>query len=169
MPTPIPRSPPYSTKTATAPAADNLSTLVACFAYGATITSPATTVASFSHHDEHASPGLYQVELGQQAPISVSLSVTTRSGISSFAFPPGTESNVLFKVADSSNPVTAANVQVLGHDEVEGQVSSGQFCGTGTNYTVKVIGYDATVAWCGAAGNICNRRCPRASARWPRF
>jgi putative alpha-1,2-mannosidase len=103
------------------------------------ITSPATTVASFSHQDEHASPGLYQVALGQQAPISVSLSVTTRSGISRFAFPPGTESNVLFKVADSSNPVTAASVQVLGHDEVEGQVSSGQFCGTGTPYTLHFV------------------------------
>src|SRR5271155_159313 len=103
------------------------------------IPSPATTVAGFSHHNEHASPGLYQVELGQQAPISVSLAVTARSGISSFAFPPGTESNVLFKVADSSNPVSAASVQVLGHDEVEGQVSSGQFCGTGTSYTIHFV------------------------------
>ena len=103
------------------------------------ITSPATTVATFSHQDEQASPGLYRVELGQQAPISVSLSVTTRSGISRIAFPPGTESNVLFKVADSSNPVTAASVQVLGQDEVEGQVSSGEFCGTGTPYTLHFV------------------------------
>ena len=118
------------------------------------ITSPATTVASFSHRNEHASPGLYQVELGQQAPISVSLAVTTRSGISSFAFPPGTESNVLFKVADSSNPVTAASVQVLGHDEVEGQVSSGQFCGTGTPYTLHFVAlFDRAFSSAGVWGN----------------
>ena len=103
------------------------------------ITSPATTVAAFSHQHEHASPGSYQVALGQQAPISVSLAVTTRSGISSFDFPPGTASNVLFKVADGSNPVTAARVHVIGRDEVEGQVSSGQFCGTGTNYTLHFV------------------------------
>src|SRR6202034_1568053 len=87
------------------------------------VTSPATAVAAFSHQEEHASPGRYQVVLGQQAPISVSLAVTTRSGISSFTFPSGTESNVLFKVADSSHPVTASSVRLVGHDEVEGQVS----------------------------------------------
>ncbi len=103
------------------------------------ITSPATAVADFSHKLEHASPGRYQVQLGGQSPISVSLAVTTRSGISSFAFPPGTESNVLFKVADSVNPVTAASVDVVGRDEVEGQVSSGQFCGTGTSYTLHFV------------------------------
>ena len=66
--------------------------------------------ATFSHsHEEHASPGRYQVELGP-APIAVSLAVTTRTGISSFDFPSGTTSNVLFKVAGSVNPVTAAGV-----------------------------------------------------------
>ena len=46
---------------------------------------------------------------------------------------------MLFKVAGSINPVTAASVHVVGHDEVEGQVTSGQFCGTGTNYTVHFV------------------------------
>ena len=103
------------------------------------VTAPATAVAGFSHQKEHASPGRYQVTLGSRAPISVSLAVTTRSGISRFAFPPGTESNVLFKVAGSINPVTASDVTIVGHDEVEGQVSSGQFCGTGTNYTLHFV------------------------------
>ena len=65
--------------------------------------------------------------------------MTTRSGISSFVFPAGTQSNVLFKVAGSINPVTASSVQIVGHDEVAGQVSSGQFCGTGTNYTLHFV------------------------------
>jgi predicted alpha-1,2-mannosidase len=103
------------------------------------ITSPGTTTASFSHQQEHASPGRYAVTLGGQSPISVSLAVTTRSGISRLAFPAGTASNVLFKVAGSSNPVTASDVQVVGHDEVEGDVSSGQFCGTGTSYTLHFV------------------------------
>jgi len=103
------------------------------------VTAPATAVAGFSHQQEHASPGRYEVTLGSQAPISVSLAVTTRSGISSFEFPAGTESNVLFKVAGSINPVTASDVNVVGHDEVEGQVSSGQFCGTGGSYTLHFV------------------------------
>jgi len=118
------------------------------------ITSPATTVAAFSHQREHASPGSYQVVLGQQAPISVSLAVTTRSGISSFDFPPATASNVLFKVADSINPVTAARVHVIGRDEVEGRVSSGQFCGTGTSYTVHFVAlFDRPFSSAGTWGN----------------
>ncbi len=103
------------------------------------VTSPATTVEGFSHQQEHASPGQYQVTLGSPSPLSVSLAVTTRSGISSFDFPAGNQSNVLFKVADSINPVTAASVHVVGHDVVEGQVSSGQFCGTGTSYTLHFV------------------------------
>jgi predicted alpha-1,2-mannosidase len=103
------------------------------------VTAPAAAVAGFSHQQEHAAPGRYEVTLGSQAPISVSLAVTTRSGISSFTFPTGTESNVLFKVAGSINPVTASSVKVIGHDEVEGQVSSGHFCGTGTSYTLHFV------------------------------
>ena len=103
------------------------------------VTSPETTVATFSHRQEQASPGSYRVVLGGPAPIAVSLAVTTRSGISSFDFPAGTQSNLLFKVAGSSNPVTASSVHIVGHDEVEGQVSSGQFCGTGTSYTLHFV------------------------------
>jgi predicted alpha-1,2-mannosidase len=103
------------------------------------VTSPATAVASFSHKEEHATPGSYQVQLGTPEPVSVSLAVTTRSGISSFEFPNSTESNLLFKVAASVNPVTAASVHMVGRDEVEGQVSSGQFCGTGTSYTLHFV------------------------------
>ena len=121
------------------------------------VTSPATTVAHFSHAGEQASPGRYHVVLGGQgqARIPVSLAVTTRSGISSFTFPAGTESNVLFKVADSSNPVTASSVSLVGHDEVEGQVSSGLFCGTGTSYTLHFVAqfdrpFSSAGTWSGA-------------------
>ena len=101
-------------------------------------TDPEAATATFSHSQEHAAPGRYEVELGP-APVSVSLAVTRRTGISSFDFPPATESNLLFKVAGSANPVAATTVHVVGHDEVEGQVSSGQFCQTGTSYTVHFV------------------------------
>ena len=39
---------------------------------------------------------------------------------------------MLFKVAGSANPVNATDVHIVGDDEVTGQVTSGQFCQTGT-------------------------------------
>jgi predicted alpha-1,2-mannosidase len=100
---------------------------------------PAKTLAAFSHTGESAAPGRYQVQLHSPAPVTTTLAVTERSGIAAFTFPSGQEANVLFKVADSANPVSAASVEVVGHHEIEGQVTSGQFCGTGTNYTLHFV------------------------------
>ena len=105
---------------------------------GALPAAPQSALDTFSHSQEEASPGRYRVTLGPQ-PIHVSLAVTTRTGIAGLTFPPGTASNVLFKVADSANPASAAAVRVVGHDEIEGQVTSGQFCQTGTNYTLHFV------------------------------
>jgi predicted alpha-1,2-mannosidase len=96
---------------------------------------PETATAPFSHASEQAAPGRYRVTLGAPA-VTTQLAVTTRTGISAMTFPRSTQSNVLFKVAGSANPVTASSVSVVGHDRITGQVTSGQFCGTGTNYTV---------------------------------
>ena len=98
-------------------------------------TDPATLSDSFSHSTEEAAPGRYGVTLGSPG-ITTHLAVTTRSGISSFAFPATDSANVLFKVADSANPAVASSLHVVGDHEVTGQVTSGQFCSTGTNYTV---------------------------------
>ena len=107
---------------------------------GAITASPATTTATFTHADEHARPGSYEVELDPAgAPIAVSLAVTKRSGIGSFTFPASSDANLLFKVSDSANPAGASSVRVVGHDEVTGQVTSGGFCGTGTNYTLHFV------------------------------
>ncbi len=100
-------------------------------------TSPTTTTASFSHATEHAAPGRYGVTLGTggQA-VTTQLAVTTRTGLARFTFPPTGSANVLFKVADSANPASASEVRLDGHDGVSGHVTSGQFCGTGTSYTL---------------------------------
>lgn len=90
---------------------------------------------SFTHSSEHASPGRYGVTLSSPA-VTTQLAVTTRTGLSRFTFPSSDRANVLFKVADSANPVTASTLRLTGHDEVTGSVTSGQFCGTGTNYTL---------------------------------
>ncbi len=108
-------------------------------ANGAAAATPDTTTATFSHQHESATPGRYQVQLDGPNPIGVKLAVTTRSGIASFEFPSSTQANLLFKVADSANPVLASDVRIVGHDEIEGQDTSGQFCQTGTNYTLHFV------------------------------
>ncbi len=107
---------------------------------GAVGASPESTTQPFSHQHEAAAPGRYQVALAPgPSAIDVSLAVTTRTGIARVTFPQGAQSNLLFKVGGSVNPVSADQVHVIGNDEVEGQVTSGQFCGTGNNYTVHFV------------------------------
>ena len=97
--------------------------------------SPEHDVASFSHATERSAPGSYGVTLGPSK-VRAALAVTTRTGISQFTFPRTHEANVLFKVAGSANPVSETGVHLVGRNSIAGQVTSGQFCGTGTNYTL---------------------------------
>ena len=107
---------------------------------GAIGSAPERDTASFSHSSEQSAPGRYAVTLGP-SPVRTDLAVTTRTGISQFTFPRTHEANVLFKVAGSANPVSESSVHLVGQDGIAGQVTSGQFCGTGTNYTLY---FDAT-------------------------
>jgi predicted alpha-1,2-mannosidase len=87
----------------------------------------------FSHADERASPGRYRVSTGG---VTTELAVTTRTGLSEFVFPRSTQADVLFKVAGGTNTVVSSAVHVVGGDELTGSVTAGQFCGTGTDYTL---------------------------------
>ena len=116
---------------------------------------PEDTTASFSHTTEQAAPGRYGVTLGPSG-VTTALAVTTRTGLSRFAFPRTGEANLLFKVAGSANPVTASRVRLDGDDGISGQVTSGQFCQTGTNYTLYFAArfdrpFTAAGSWSGAA------------------
>ncbi len=90
---------------------------------------------SFSHTHEQASPGRYAVSLGPSK-ITSELAVTLRTGLARFGFPGTTHANLLFKVSGSANGVTSSSYQVTGDDVVSGEVTSGQFCDTGTPYTL---------------------------------
>jgi predicted alpha-1,2-mannosidase len=78
------------------------------------------------------------VALGAPA-VDSELAVTTRTGLARFTFPRSDAANLLFKVADNPNPVTGTDVRLVGRDEVAGQVTSGQFCGTGSDYTLYFV------------------------------
>jgi predicted alpha-1,2-mannosidase len=100
---------------------------------GAIGSDPAATTATFSHAGEVASPGRYRVTAGG---VTSELAVTTRTGLSAFTFPRTTAADVLFKVAGGANTVVSSAVHVVGTDVLTGSVTAGQFCGTGTNYTL---------------------------------
>jgi predicted alpha-1,2-mannosidase len=85
------------------------------------------------HGDEQASPGRYRVTAGG---VTTELAVTTRTGLSQLTFPRSTQSDVLFKVAGGTNTIVSSGVQFVGADELTGKVTAGQFCGTGTDYTL---------------------------------
>ena len=115
---------------------------------------PEHETASFSHSSERIAPGRYGVTLGPSH-VGTELAVTTRTGISRFTFPRARQANVLFKVAGSANPVSDSGVHLVGRNGIAGQVTSGQFCGTGTNYTLYFYAmfsrpFAATGTWSGS-------------------
>jgi predicted alpha-1,2-mannosidase len=100
---------------------------------GAVGNDPEAISEPFSHADEHASPGRYQVTAGG---IRTELAVTTRSGLAQFTFPRTAAADVLVKAAGGANAIVSSTVRVVGADELTGEVTAGQFCGTGTDYTL---------------------------------
>lgn len=83
---------------------------------------------------QQASPGEWSATVGS---VGVSLAVTTRTGIADLRFPAGSPALVLVKAGDSLAGNSAASVSVVGHDEVTGSATSGDFCGQkGSHYTV---------------------------------
>ncbi len=105
---------------------------------GAVGSDPEAATDAFSHQHEEASAGRYQVSLASWPDLCGALGHHPHRH-RPLHVPHGTQSNLLFKVAGSVNPVTASRVQVVGRDELVGQVTSGQFCGTGTNYTLHFV------------------------------
>ncbi len=102
---------------------------------------PASTTEPFNHTDEHAAPGQYQVTLdpGTSSAIGASLAATTRTGIGTFTYPSSTPANMLFKIGDAQSGNTAADIQIAGDDEVTGEETAGQFCGSTGTYPVHFV------------------------------
>jgi putative alpha-1,2-mannosidase len=105
---------------------------------GAMSANPVTSTDSFEHSEESATPGSYDVTLnpGTSGAIQSDLAATTRTGIGTFTYPSTTAANMLFKIGDSESGNTAANVSILGDDEVTGEETAGQFCGSQGTYPV---------------------------------
>lgn len=84
--------------------------------------------AGFSHEQETAVPGYYQVKMDNG--VNVELAATTRTGLAQFTFDNPDEAKLLFKTADSQLGSGDAFATVdVEKGEITGYVTSGNFCG----------------------------------------
>jgi predicted alpha-1,2-mannosidase len=99
---------------------------------------PGSSTEPFTHSAERAAPGSYSVTLNPStsSAIKADLAATTRTGIGTFSYPGTTAANMLFKIGDAQSGNTAADIQVVGNDEVTGEETAGQFCGSPGTYPV---------------------------------
>jgi predicted alpha-1,2-mannosidase len=96
-------------------------------------------LSSFSHSNERASPGLYQVRLdpGQPDSVNVQLTSSTRSGYGRFTYPRSRTSSMLINAGGSTKADGLASVHINpGRREVSGSASSGYFCMQRPRYRV---------------------------------
>jgi predicted alpha-1,2-mannosidase len=89
----------------------------------------------YSHSEEKASPGYYQVRL-LQWDINAELTATDRTGVARFTFPAGKPANILLPISRTLNYATSASVHVVGDRQVEGYVEDRAFCGNKQTYKV---------------------------------
>src|SRR5688500_12500516 len=97
-------------------------------------TNPTEYAQRFSHSNEKAAPGYYQVDL--DSGVQVKLVVTARTGLGAFTFPPTKEANLLINAGGSAAGKSIASVQVVDDRRVTGSATSGAFCGSNTVYTI---------------------------------
>jgi len=90
----------------------------------------------FSHADEKASPGFYEVKLASG--ILVDLTATERSGLARFTFPAGADGHILISAATASDRLTTKgfDAKIVGSDRVTGSRAGGAFCFTNSSYRV---------------------------------
>jgi len=88
----------------------------------------AVYASDFSHANEHAEAGYYQVKL--DSGVSVELSATTRTGAGRFVYPVGKPATLLVRTAHSEVGSERAETHVdVAARTITGSVTSGNFCG----------------------------------------
>ena len=93
-----------------------------------------SATVGFRHSGESADAGFYKVALGNG--VNTQLTATTRTGMGSFGFPTGAQSNLIFKLNSSQKGDSRTSFKVVSKDEVQGAISTGDFCFSGNHYTL---------------------------------
>jgi predicted alpha-1,2-mannosidase len=104
-------------------------------------TSPASVpnayLAKFSHAQEQASPGYYEVAL--ESGIQVKLAVTDRTGSGVFTYPASPDATLIINPGRNASGVTDAEIEITGESLLSGSVSSGGFCGARNKYRLYFV------------------------------
>lgn len=94
---------------------------------------PAQYVSTFSHSNESASAGYYQVKLDNG--VNVQLTATQHSGAGLFTYPQGQTATMLVNPSGSINGNPSADA-TIGTNYISGSAVSGGFCGASDSYHV---------------------------------
>ncbi|MGH3399882.1 MAG: GH92 family glycosyl hydrolase [Streptosporangiaceae bacterium] len=95
---------------------------------------PNNVTTPFSHTGEVAQAGYYSASSnGTANPITSQFTATTHSSMGQFTFPSSSDAGFDIKLQDGQNPTTADTAQIVGNDEIQGSVTSGDFCGESVN------------------------------------
>ncbi|WP_232792336.1 GH92 family glycosyl hydrolase [Actinacidiphila yeochonensis] len=95
---------------------------------------PAARTEHFSHADEQASPGSYDVKLADSG-VQVRLGATTRTGIADFRYPAGSQAQVLVKSGTSLGGDLSSHVQLVNDHELVGTSTPHGLCNN-SQYTM---------------------------------
>ncbi|MWA15255.1 GH92 family glycosyl hydrolase [Streptomyces sp. BA2] len=93
--------------------------------------------AEFSHDDEKASPGSYQV--GLKSGINAELTATKRTGVQRYTFPATDKANVLLNAGQSLHKTGSTKVEILDSRTVRTAITGSGFCQDTKPYTVYTI------------------------------
>jgi predicted alpha-1,2-mannosidase len=96
---------------------------------------PASYASSYSHSQEQAQPGYYEVQLPTYG-VKAELTATTRSGWQRYTFPSTGQANVLINTGKSNMTVFDSGLSIVGGNTVEGYVHDGHFCAGQDQHTV---------------------------------
>jgi predicted alpha-1,2-mannosidase len=96
-------------------------------------TDPNNVTTPFSHANETAQAGYYSAQSNGTDAIKSEFTATTHSSMGRFTFPQGSDAGFDIKLAASQNGDEGASAQIVGDDEVQGSVTSGDFCGETNN------------------------------------
>lgn len=99
-----------------------------------TSTDDAQYAAPYSHDDESASPGSYQVKLGTG--ITAELTATARTGWQRYTFPATDKANVLLDSGQALHKVTSSTVTVVDDRTVLTAITGSGFCQDTKPYTL---------------------------------
>ncbi|MCX5396858.1 GH92 family glycosyl hydrolase [Streptomyces sp. NBC_00102] len=102
-----------------------------------TSTDNAVYAAEFSHDDEKAAPGTYEV--GLKTGIKAELSATARTGVQRYTFPATDKANVLINAGQSLHKTVSTKVEILDNRTVRTAITGSGFCQDTKPYTVYTI------------------------------